>query len=407
MKKVLLSAFACDPSKGSEPGNGWNWAIGLCQVGFEVHCITRYVGRKEIELNNKFTNLHFHYVALPLKLEKLYGASTSGMYLYYILWQWFAYRYAKKISKSVEFSVCHHVTWGSVQMGSFMYKLRVPLVFGPAGGGQRAPSQFRSYFSDHWNSEVKREKVGRLFLKYNPACKKMLRKAYSVLVSNPDTLEMVQTAGCNNVKLSLDVALPKSFFQEVTSVRAKEVGKLRLLWVGRFLPRKGILLLLDVMVKLKEYPNITLTVVGDGQMQKAFRDKVAKYSLENTVNWVGMVPYEDVKTFYVAHDAFIFTSLRDSGGSQLIEAMAYHLPVITINLHGQGFIVNNDTGIVCDCESPEIAIASLKDAVLNLFNNPELLEAKGDAAYKFATQQEWSVKIASIVNSSYPISKLS
>jgi len=40
-KKILLSAYACEPKKGSEPGVGWNWAIQICKMGNDKKIITR------------------------------------------------------------------------------------------------------------------------------------------------------------------------------------------------------------------------------------------------------------------------------------------------------------------------------------------------------------------------------
>ena len=50
--KILLSAYACEPNKGSEPEVGWKWAITLSQLGYEVYVITR--------LNNKKNSRTFH-----------------------------------------------------------------------------------------------------------------------------------------------------------------------------------------------------------------------------------------------------------------------------------------------------------------------------------------------------------
>jgi hypothetical protein len=50
--KILLSAYACEPNKGSEPEVGWKWAITLSQLGHEVYVITR--------LNNKKNSRTFH-----------------------------------------------------------------------------------------------------------------------------------------------------------------------------------------------------------------------------------------------------------------------------------------------------------------------------------------------------------
>jgi glycosyltransferase involved in cell wall biosynthesis len=402
MYKLLLSSFACDPTKGSEPGNGWNWAIGLANKNFEVHCLTRITGKPGIESRDHPPGLHFHYVALPLGLEKLYKFSTPGMYLYYVLWQWFAYKKAKSLTKIHQFKLAHHVTWGSVQMGSFMYRLNMPFIFGPAGGGQEAPASFKKYFLNYWGAEEKRQKVTKLMLRFNPACKNMIHKAHTVLVSNPETYLMANAMGAGNIHLSLDASLPDAFFPERKITKTLKDGELKLLWTGRFMPRKGILLLLDVMNELKDYKNITLTVVGDGEMREAFLETIKKYKLEDTVLWKGVVPYDEVKNFYRTHDVFFFTSLRDSCPAQLFEAMAYGMPVITLNLHGQGFIINDDTGIRCSAETPEIAIGELKDAILKVYNNSALVEKMSIAAFDFASKQKWNERINTIVEEYYP-----
>jgi hypothetical protein len=43
---VLLSAYACMPGWGSEPGNGWNWAMHLSERGMNVTVLTDDMGRE-------------------------------------------------------------------------------------------------------------------------------------------------------------------------------------------------------------------------------------------------------------------------------------------------------------------------------------------------------------------------
>ena len=46
--KILISAYACEPNKGSEPGIGWNWMINLVKKGHSVTVITRKNNKKII-----------------------------------------------------------------------------------------------------------------------------------------------------------------------------------------------------------------------------------------------------------------------------------------------------------------------------------------------------------------------
>jgi glycosyltransferase involved in cell wall biosynthesis len=199
----------------------------------------------------------------------------------------------------------------------------------------------------------------------------------------------------------LDAALPNSFFPDSFIAKKMKNNKLNLLWVGRFMPRKGILLILDVMNSIKDNEQITLTVVGDGEQKDIFLQTIKSLELKKTVFWKGKVPYHQVKEFYKNHDAFFITSLRDSGPSQLIEAMAYGLPIITLNIHGQAFIVNEDTGFRCACKTPEEAILNLKSTILKLYNDPQLLTKMSNAAYQFALKQTWENKINEAIEKSY------
>ena len=47
--KVLISAYACEPSKGSEPAIGWNWATEIANKGHHLVVFTRLNNKKNIE----------------------------------------------------------------------------------------------------------------------------------------------------------------------------------------------------------------------------------------------------------------------------------------------------------------------------------------------------------------------
>src|ERR1700686_5022098 len=48
--RILLSAYACEPGKGSEPGVGWHWAVEMARLGHRVTVLTRQNNRAGIEL---------------------------------------------------------------------------------------------------------------------------------------------------------------------------------------------------------------------------------------------------------------------------------------------------------------------------------------------------------------------
>jgi hypothetical protein len=86
--KVLLSAYACEPGKGSEPGVGWSWVRQIARFA-EVWVITRANNRGTIEKalrEEPLPNVHWVYFDLP-RWARFWKKGQRGVHLYYYLWQ--------------------------------------------------------------------------------------------------------------------------------------------------------------------------------------------------------------------------------------------------------------------------------------------------------------------------------
>ena len=89
--KVLLSAYACEPNKGSEPGVGWNWLIEIAKLNHKVTVITRSNNKKSIinKVNYEkeyFRNISFIFCDLPY-IFLLLKRKTNLVQPYYFIWQ--------------------------------------------------------------------------------------------------------------------------------------------------------------------------------------------------------------------------------------------------------------------------------------------------------------------------------
>ena len=65
--KVLLSAYSCDPGKGSEPGVGWNSVLQAARF-HDVWVLTHNEGREGIAAavaKEPLPNVHFFFLDLP------------------------------------------------------------------------------------------------------------------------------------------------------------------------------------------------------------------------------------------------------------------------------------------------------------------------------------------------------
>lgn len=405
MLNVLLSAFVCEPNKGSESGNGWNWAYYLSKKGFEVHVITTSLGKAAIEktlIEKNIANLHFHYVDHTPFWKKAFYWNVATMYTAYLLWQRKIYSVAKHLHGNKPFDIVQHVTWGSVKMGSMLYKLKnTRFIYGPVGGGHNAPTQFKKYFFNEWKREWLRTNVGRVFSLINPLTRPTLSNAYVVLATNSETVDYAVANGAKNVHLFMDSALPIDFIPP--ALPEKNNTLTHFLWVGGMWAFKGIALVLEAFTLVPQdiRKQLHLKIVGDGPFMSQLRELVIKYGVEDIVTICGALPYDNVKQEYSNADVFIYCSLRDSCPAQYLEALAYGLPIITLNMNGGKNFLPHNTSILASVDEPVNTLKEISEAIIKLTTSRNIRQEMSKNAYDFAKQNTWDVKIDYIVNKFY------
>src|SRR5579884_4234568 len=88
--RVLLSAFACEPGKGSEPEVGWQWALQMARF-HDITVLTQSKNRLAIEKvlqasQGSQPQPHFIYFDLPKWVQQL-RKFPIGLRIYYVFWQ--------------------------------------------------------------------------------------------------------------------------------------------------------------------------------------------------------------------------------------------------------------------------------------------------------------------------------
>jgi glycosyltransferase involved in cell wall biosynthesis len=392
--RVLLSAYACRPGVGTEPGLGWNWASELAKAGATVWVLTRPDNKEAIEgalSSIPHVNLHFIYVEHP-PLGKFLQHLPWGRNWKYVEWQEQAYEVAKKLDKEIDFDIAHHVSYGSLLMGSRLWRLRCPFIFGPAGGGQTAPAGFRRHLRGGWLFESIRTVIVRHLYAYVLNARSTAKGAALVLVANRDTEAAVRYLGANEIRVMTTVGLPAEQIRTHSPVASSREEPLRILWVASLQPFKGLLLALEAMALVGVDTAWRLTIIGDGK-QGAFLFKwVRMLSLEGKVDWRGRIPWADVQTSYDHADLLLFTSLRDTDGGQLLEAMGHGVPILTLDHQGAATLVPDSAGIKVPVSTPKETAACLARSIERLAADRDLLLKMGEAAIEVARSHAWKRK---------------
>ncbi|WP_335337728.1 hypothetical protein [Nostoc piscinale] len=147
--KILISAYACEPGQGSEPGVGWNFAQQMSKY-HQVWVLTSNCHRFaiEAELARKSpSNLNFIYLdpfGLIIDWSQKGKLTQKWVYLHYYLWQITAYLVSRKLHQKISFDIVHHVTYVKYNSPSFLCLLPIPFIWGPVGGGEFTPKDFWS-----------------------------------------------------------------------------------------------------------------------------------------------------------------------------------------------------------------------------------------------------------------------
>jgi len=395
--RVLLSAYACGPGIGSEPGVGWNWSTELARLGHEVVVITRSINRNLIEkalAKAPIAGLSFYHYDLPSWAE--WGdRKNRGVYLHYWLWQRGAYRLAKRLTSKTQFDLVHHVTFGVFRQPSYMGRLGLPFVVGPLGGGEVTPASLRGSFPTGPAFVEKFREVSNKLAFRDPSVPAMFRQATVIFCKTRETLAILPAVSLEKARLHLEIGLePHRIRQETVAPESSA----DFLYAGRLVYWKGLHLALKALSQLRaKLPNATLTVIGGGKDEAQLKKLSVALGLQDSVRWLGRVAHEEIWARYCRYTALVFPSMHDSSGNVVLEAFSQGLPVICLDTGGPGAIVPPTCGIKVAVENRNEAevVSDLAAAMQKLAEHPEFRAQMGHRALEFAKVSTWRDVVSS------------
>ncbi len=382
-----MSAYACEPGKGSEPWVGWNWCRQMAQL-HDVTVVTRANNRKPIEAaleNHLGATPNFLYYDLPRPFVSLKKKGLLPTATYYAFWQ---LGVAIRLRKQVRaYDVIHHVTFNSFVLPGFWWLTRGKKVVGPLGGGMTTKTEYLPLFrGKRW-----KERLRTLFVRfavYLPPTYLAIRTASHILCANRETQNLLSHLAHNRCSLLLETACDIREKEDELSNRVTPTDYVTALWVGSLEPRKGLELGLRALARV---PNICLEIVGSGD-ERDYLEKLAEgLRVTDRVMWRGRLSHEEILPAMARSDLFLFTSVRDTSGNVVLEAMSSGLPVVAINHQGVADILNADCGILVTPGTIEQTVDGLAQAMEILSRDAPLRETLGsNGRTRLAEQFSWT-----------------
>ena len=155
-----------------------------------------------------------------------------------------------------------------------------------------------------------------------------------------------------------------TFFRpDAGRVPGTDDGRPRILFVGRFEPRKGLKHLLSAMPEIvRHIPTVELIVVGTGLLGYSYKSFLPP-EVQQHVRWAGLVKNEERPLYYASCDVYCSPATgQESFGIVLLEAMATGKPVVASDIDGYRTVLTDGQEglLVPPCDPPALARAIVK-----------------------------------------------
>ena len=392
--KVLLSAYACEPGRGTEPGVGWNtvWEVAKYH---EVWVLTRPDdGKEAIEAElarNPQPNLHFVYFTLPL-IGGIWKLGVAAFQIHYYLWQIQAYFVARKLHREIGFDIIHHVTFVKYSNPSFLALLPVPFIWGPVGGGESAPKSFWQDFGNRGTLYEIFRNFNRWLGERDPFTALTARRSCLIRATTEETRQRLLQIGANNVEVYSQVGLLSKEITRLAQYSIVATSTVKFIGIGRLLHWKGFHLGIRAFAKAN-LPNTEYWIVGDGSERRSLENLAETLGVSQKIKFWDELPRD--KVFHLLEECHVMVhpSLHESGGFVCLEAMAAGRPVICLDLGGPAVQVTAATGFKVSAQNPEQAVEGLAIAMTHLANDPDLRVRMGEAGRAVVREfYDWTAK---------------
>ncbi|MEO1395133.1 MAG: glycosyltransferase family 4 protein [Cyanobacteria bacterium J06634_5] len=389
--KILISAYACRPNVGSEPGVGWNITRTLAQY-HELFVFTRSDNRPAIEAelqNHPSDNLKFIYLDPPKWVSWLPSAQLP----HYYFWQVEAYAAGKRLLETQTIDLIHHITYVRYSTPSFLSRLQRPFIWGPVGGGEQAPKAFWQSFSLRGKAYEILRTVSHRIGELDPSTQKTAHQSILVRATTQDTAVRLKKLGAAHVQVASALGLSQSEIDQFAQQPEAPSSTIRFISIARLLHWKGIYLGLQAFaqaIHTSEAPeNCEYWIIGEGPERERLEKMTRSLDVVEQVKFLGSLARDKTLQKLAECHVLLHPSLHDSGGFVCLEAMAAGRPVICLDLGGPAVQVTPEAGILVTADNPAQTVQALKQAMLTLAGNSELRAQMGQAG-RIHVQQNYT-----------------
>lgn len=365
MKKLVIIAYDINPYLGSESGNTYT-LVKILSAGFDLVVYTQEKHRSDL------LDKHFHMIYVK---SDIFSDFFEKLKLYNFRYTMFLRKIKHDLVRiDDENTFIHFMTpHGIHSYNPYAGMLKVPYIIGPIGGFLTLPEGFREYNGlvpkikeFYYRNIIKNKKWRQYFV-----------NSCAIIAGTPLVVNHLPDICKNRVTIILESVLDTDFFNGPESRTSDD--RIRIIYIGRLELYKGCTILLSSFERLvqKGYHNIELLIAGWGSQESKMRKRIRSGNLENHVKLLGRIPRDNVRDLLNQADIFCLPTLKEPGGTSILEAMSCCLPVITTNYGGPSFTVNKDCGILIEPTDVDTYVNDLTEKLEYLINHKNIRNQLG------------------------------
>ncbi len=310
---------------------------------------------KQLGKNNIF---YFKSVKYPLAPEHQMAYSFSG--------------HLKKF-KDLKFDIIHsHTPFTLGMLALFLAKqYKIPMVH-----------TYHTLFSEYLHYFPFTKNINLWIVKN--ASKKYCKKCDLIICPSESMRRELQNYGVNQeidiVPTGVADDFPKNIEDPNVFRRNKQIPEdiQVIVYAGRIAKEKNLEFLLKVyreVLKVREH--ILFVVLGDGDNKKNIEKMAADLKIDHKMKFTGYVSdKKELASWYSLADVFVFSSMTETQGLVVLEAMSVGTPVVAVNAMGVADIIADNLGGYAS--SPDIMEFALK--LMRLLSSKEMRKLKGEEA---------------------------
>lgn len=388
--KLMVSAYACEPGKGSEIGVGWHWVLEL-SAAFDLWVITRANNRTPIESwmqsHPEYYGIRFVYFDLPEAVLR-HKKGRKGVHRYYLAWTRGSDAVIRATMEENGIPNFMHLTYGNMLWPVSDFGSRANFIWGPAGGLETIRREYSSRYHLRDRLVESARRLVAAVAPLTPGFRRRCCRASLILCKTDITRKAIPASFRHKAVTFTDVAADIS--QPVVASQPSGHEGLYLLCVGRLDAWRGFDLAVEAVRKLVDRGmDCRLTILGKGPDKARLRSLIAGMRLAERVTLAGEVPPDVYRAYMADADIVLNPSLKEGAVTLSYDAMSFGKPLVALDTAGYTRNCLPAHSVIVPVGPRALTVDALADAIASL-REEERRKVMGEEAVRRAAELSWS-----------------